>query len=502
MPDDKKAATQWCSRLFYPSRSKGRSSTFDKVAYKSHWQTQDQLEFMERNYSAIERVLIVTFILNVLATIAKLGVGLWGGALSLVADGLDTLFDGLSNLVGVIAVRISRQPPDEEHPYGHRKFETLAALFIAAALFVAAWELATGAINRLSTPTPVIVNRWSIFALLFSGVVQGIAGWWEWHKSRQLQSELLLADARHTLATIGVSATVLAGLGLVQLGYVWADPLVALLVAGLIAKIGIDTVRENTPALVDRAPLSAAQIGDMVADVAGVESYHRIRSRGPVDNVAIDLHIRVSPQLSMQDANAIADEVRRRLLALPGVGDVTVHAEAERSAESALNLYSTSRLAAEELGVTIHEWWVQTMDDGLSLHLHVGVDPTLTVAVAHALMDRLEAMLLERLPELNSVHSHIETNSLEILPSAHVSRRLRHRVVEVIEKAVAALPGLSDPHDILVRQVEGRLFVTLEVMVSGTMSVTEAHELSTQLQEQIRAGVPTVSEALVHLEPA
>lgn len=456
---------------------------------------------MERNYSAIERVLVITFILNVLATVAKLGVGLWVGALSLVADGLDTLFDGLSNLVGLIAVRISRQPPDEDHPYGHRKFETLAALFIAAALFVAAWELATGAVNRLLNPTPVLVNWWSISALLFSGAVQGLAGWWEWRKSRQLQSELLLADARHTLATIGVSAAVLVGLGLVYLGYVWADPLVALLVAGLIAKIGIDTVRENTPALVDRAPLDATQIGDVVARVAGVESYHRIRSRGPIDNVAIDLHVRVSPQLSMQDANAIADEVRRRLLTLPGVGDVTVHAEAEKAAESALDLYSASRLAAQELGVTIHEWWVQAIDGGLSLHLHVGVDPTLTVAAAHDLIDQLEAILLERLPELNSVHSHIEANNLEILPSAHVSHRLQHHVITVIKEAVALLPGLSDPHDILVRQVEGRLFITLEAMVSGVMSVAEAHELSTQLQEQIRAGVPNVSEALIHLEP-
>jgi cation diffusion facilitator family transporter len=456
---------------------------------------------MDRNYAAIERVLIITFLLNMVSTVAKLGVGLWSGALSLVADGLDTLFDGLSNVVGLMAVRISRQPPDEDHPYGHRKFETLAALFIAAALFVAAWELTTGAIDRFFNPEPPVVTQWSILALLFGAGVQGVAGWWEWRKARQLQSELLLADARHTIASIGVSATVLVGLGLVWLGYGWADPLVALLVAGLIAKIGIDTVRENTPALVDRAPLDATRIGAVVAGVAGVESYHRIRSRGPADNVAIDLHVRVSPQLSMQDANAIADEVRRRLLALPGVGDVTVHAEAERSPESALDLYSASRLAAQELGVTIHEWWVQAMDEGLGLHLHVGVDPTLTVAEAHTLMDQLEATLLERLPELHAVHSHIEANSLEILPSARVSHRLQHRVVDVIDKAVTTLPGLSNPHEISVRQVEGRLFITLEVMVSGAMSVAEAHELSTQLQEQIRAHVPNVSEALIHLEP-
>ncbi|MCB0111186.1 MAG: cation diffusion facilitator family transporter, partial [Caldilineaceae bacterium] len=172
----------------------------------------------------------------------------------------------------------------------------------------------TGAIQRLFDPPPVVVNWWSIGALLFSSAVQAVAGLWELRKAAQLESEVLRADARHTLASIGVSAAVLVGLGFVLLGYDWADPLVALLVAGVIGKIGVDTVRENVPALVDRAPLDAAHIGEIVGNVRGVESYHRIRSRGPVDNVAIDLHVRVSPQLAMPEANAIADEVRRRLL--------------------------------------------------------------------------------------------------------------------------------------------------------------------------------------------
>ena len=456
---------------------------------------------MNRNYSAIQRVLFVTFLLNVLATVAKLGVGLWTGALSLVADGLDTLFDGLSNIIGLIAVRISSQPPDEEHPYGHRKFETLAALFIAAALFVTTWELATGAIGRLFDPPPLEVNQWSIGALIFGAIVQAITGWWELRKARQLGSEVLLADARHTLASIGVSITVLIGLGLVWLGYIWADPLVALIVAGVIGKIGVDTVRENVPALVDRAPLDATQIGHVVAGVSGVESFHRIRSRGPVDDVAIDLHVRVSPQLSMQEANAISDEVRRRLLILPGVGDVTVHAEAQRGVESASDLYTATKLAAQEIGVTIHEWSVQSLDGQLRLHLHVGVDPNLTLGEAHQLVDQLERTIIERLPQIQSVHSHIELTTVDILPSAPVSSGLRQRVTGVVERAVDTIPYLSDPHDIQVRQVEGRLFITVEVLVDGTLSVTEAHELSTRLQENIRANVPNVSEALVHLEP-
>ncbi len=457
---------------------------------------------MTRDFPAIQRVLIVTFLLNLLATIPKLAVGIATGALSLVADGLDSLFDGLSNVIGLAAVRVSSRPPDDEHPYGHRKFETVAALFIAAALFITAWELARGAVDRLLDPPLPLVDWRSIGALVFGATVQGATGWWELRQARRLNSEVLRADARHTLASIGVSAAVLAGLLLVWLGYPLADPIVALLVAAVIAKIGVDTARENLPALVDRATLSAENIGAVVAGVEGVESYHRIRSRGPLDSIAIDLHVRVAPHLSIQDANAIADEVRRRLLILPGVGDVTVHAEAERQSNSAIDLYTAVNLAAQELGIALHECWVQAVEDRLSLHLHVGVDPTISLSEAHRLVDRLEQTLMERQLGVASVHSHIELASREVLPSARVSSGLNRYIHRLIEQAATGINDLSEPHNIQVHQVEGKLFITLEALVDGDLSMTEAHELSTQLQEAIRASVPNVGEALVHLEPA
>ena len=207
-----------------------------------------------RDYPQIQRVLVITLVFNLLATGAKLGVGVWTGTLSLIADGLDNLFDGVSNIIGLAAVRISSLPPDREHPYGHRKFETLAALFIAVALFLTAWELARNAVDRLLDPTPVESNVWTLAALLVGSALQGATGLWELGKARRLNSELLLADARHTLASLGVSAAVLVGLGLIWLGFDWADPVIALLVALVIAKIGIDTVAETTPALARPRP--------------------------------------------------------------------------------------------------------------------------------------------------------------------------------------------------------------------------------------------------------
>ena len=255
------------------------------------------------------------------------------------------------------------------------------------------------------------------------------------------------------------------------------------------------------PALVDRAPVSAGEIGRVVNSVEGVTSYHRVRSRGPSDNIAVDLHIRVDPKLSMRDANAIADEVRRRLLLLPGVRDVTVHAEAQRHLEDAADVYAATRLVAQELNMTIHEWWLQEEDGQLNLILHAGVDPALTLEEAHALVDHLESTVLDRQSQLDAVHTHIELANLDVLPSARVSASLQKHVESDLIEAATTVPELTNLRNIRVRQVEGQLFVTAEATVDGTLSVSEAHELSTRLQELARSQIANVRDVSIHLEP-
>lgn len=456
---------------------------------------------MNRDHRAIRRVLLIALAGNVTALLLKLSVGLLTGALSLIADALDTAFDTVTNLVGLVVVRLGARPPDDDHPYGHRKFETVAALLIATLLFVAAWEVGTGAINRLFNPAIVTVNAWALIAVAISGGVQGTVGVWEIRRGRALKSELLVADGRHALNSLFVSASVLVGLLLVNAGLWWADPVVALGIAMLIAKIGVDTIRENIPALVDKAAVDSDAIGRIVAGVQGVESYHRIRSRGTSDHIAVDLHVRVAPNLSMRAANAISDEVRRRLYALPNVDDVTVHVEAQRGPESAADLYEAVKLCADELSLTVHEFWVQSIDDQLSLHLHIGVAPSLTLTQGHDLVDELERRIRQRRPRVRSVHTHIELATVDVLPSAGVSPHLQKRIEQGIMEAIRPIPDLTHPHDVVVRQVEGQLFINLEAFVDGDLYVSDAHDRSTDLEKAIRNTVPNVGEVIIHLEP-
>ncbi|HEX7975567.1 MAG TPA: cation-efflux pump [Anaerolineales bacterium] len=396
-----------------------------------------------RDVAQIRRVLVATMVLNFLTTIVKLAAGLSTGALSVVADGLDSLFDGISNVVGLIGFAISAKPPDANYPYGRRKFETLATLSIAFLLFLTSWQLLLSAWQRLGSGMEAKVNLWTGAAMGFSMFVQLVTSLYELRQGRRLNSEFLVADAMHTRASILISLSVLAGLALVRLGVHEADPILAAFVALAIAKIGVDVLRETLPVLVDQAAMNPERIAEVVEDIGGIESFHRVRSRGAAGSAAVDLHVRVSPEKSVQEANAIADEVRRRLLALGGVSDVTVHIEAQHEpGANGAELFATIKHAAGEMGLIVHEAWAHRIAGDLYVEMHIGVDPSLTLGDAHAQADRLEQVVRQRLPEVKGVHTHIEEATTQVQVSSRPPKELEARVRRALEQFGGALAAV------------------------------------------------------------
>ncbi len=401
-----------------------------------------------RDYGAIRRVLIITLVLNWMATIGKLVVGQSTGTLSLSADGLDSFFDGFSNAVGIVGISMASRPPDREHPYGHRKFETIMALGIAMLLAVTTFELVQSAIERFGTPVLPEVNNWSYAALLFGIVVQGSASAYEFRVGRRLHSELLLADARHSAGSMLVSIGVLLALPFVRAGLAWVDPAITLVVAVVIAKLGADILREGLGVLVDRAPLPEESIAGILDTVPGVTSYHRIRSRGASDEAAVDLHVRVEPDLPIARADAIADEVRHRLLhELDGVHDVTVHVEPQKQAPaSPADLYAAIQEAAAGRQVSVHEVWAYVNPDGKTrAEAHIGVAPDMTVEEAHALVSEFEAQVKRGAPWLDALHTHIEPAVRHFMPGTTTGPEASAGLREAVRQSVAAIPELQSP---------------------------------------------------------
>jgi cation diffusion facilitator family transporter len=460
----------------------------------------------KRDLTGIRRVLIVTMLLNFLAMGVKLAAGLATGALSVVADALDSFFDGLSNVVGLAGLYAAGKPPDAGHPYGYRKFETATALVISFLLFLTCWQLFQTAWEQLWQGTPPDINAWMVVAMVISIIIQAGTSIYELRAGRRLKSELLVADALHTRASILVSFSVLVGLGFVRIGYPKADPLFAMFVAVMIAKIGVDILKETLPVLVDRAAIDPSRIADVVRSVNGVESFHRVRSRGAGGSAAVDLHVRVSPEKTVQEADAIAGEVRRLLLALDGVSDVTVHLEAQRTAEAdAVDIFATVKHTAEKSGMTIHESWAHRTEGRLYVEVHVGVDPHLTLGEAHDQVDELERELKRRLPEVYEVRTHIEMADRHVEEGDRLPPALEQQLIREIEAVVGQMPELAQPHNIAVRRnrnsQEG-YFVSLECMIAADMPVSEAHHLSKVLEGELSRQLEGVSEVFVHLEPA
>jgi cation diffusion facilitator family transporter len=469
---------------------------------------QDNDEYVQtegRDLSQIRRVLIITMLLNFLASGLKMGAGLLTGALSVIADGLDSLFDGVSNIAGLAGLWAAAKPPDVEHPYGHRKFETLAALSISVFLFITCYQLLVSAWERLGSHFVPEVNLWIVGAMIVSTGIQAATSIYELHQGRKLRSEILVADALHTRASILISISVLGGLGLVHLGFPIADPILAVLVAVVIGKIGVDVVRETLPILVDRAPIAPQEIAKIVNQIGGIESFHRVRSRGPVGSAAVDLHIRVSPEKTLQEANAISDEVRRRLLALDSISDVTVHVEPQRGLLSdASDLFATLKHAAGEIGLNVHEVYAYRTEEGLYTEMHVGVEPNLTLGEAHSLVDHMEEEIHARVPELRGIHTHIELASKSVQIEDLPTSELENEVMRAAQQAVAQFPGLSNPHNLRIHRdpgVDGEIFISLDCSIAAETPIIQAHHLASLLEEEISHRLEKVGDVSVHLEP-
>jgi cation diffusion facilitator family transporter len=469
------------------------------------WEDEGYFPTETRDLARIRRVLVVTMLLNFLAMGVKLAAGLLTGALSVVADALDSLFDGLSNVVGLAGLYAASKPPDAEHPYGHRKFETIAAISISILLFITSWQLLVLAWGRFQSNVRIEVNFWVVGAMIAAMLIQGLTSFYELRQGRELHSEVLVADAMHTRASILVSLSVLGGLGLILLGFSRADALLAAFVAIMIAKIGVDILKENMPVLVDRAAIDPQKIASVVKEVGGVQTFHRVRSRGAAGSAAVDLHIQVSPESTLEEANAVADEVRRRLLALDEVNDVTVHLEAHRDGKSnATQIFSAIRHAANELGLVVHEAWVHSMDGNLTAEIHVGVNPNATLGEAHIQVDQLERAIKERLPQIVGVHTHLELASEAIQVADEVSDEFNKFVRNEVEQVVKEVPALGHPHNIVVkrnRSAGNNLFISLECTLTPETPIAEAHELASAVEEEIRRRLRRVAEVSVHLEP-
>lgn len=276
----------------------------------------------------VRRILFWILLANLLLVGVKIGVGWLIGSLAVLGDAAHSGIDALNNVIALAAIHLAAAPPDEEHPYGHGKFETLGALIIAGFLSVTCFELLRAATSRLLQGAPPPRPDLTAFALLAGAMVVNIGiAQYERRRGKELRSELLTADARHTQADVWITLSVLVGLGLVRLGLGAADAVLAILVAALVARSGFQILQTTVPVLVDRRAVDPERVAQVASSVEGVVSVSEIRSRGRPGDAFAELTVLVHPSIQVRQAHMIADEVERRVASELHLMNVVVHVE-------------------------------------------------------------------------------------------------------------------------------------------------------------------------------
>jgi cation diffusion facilitator family transporter len=278
--------------------------------------------------SGVRRVLGGILLANIVVVIVKFSVGVNTNSLAVFGDALQSSVDSANNLFAIFVVRVAAKAPDEEHPYGHAKFETLGALLIALLLALSIFELVRGAIDRLVTGSPVVnVSSNALVFLVFTLIVNIGVVWFETRAGKRLKSDLLLADALHTRTDVFITLGVLGGLALARYGLAWVDPAIALGVAVLVGRAGYQILRRSIPTLVDERAFDQATIQREAEGVSGVVSAYAIRSRHAGDRRFAELTIAVDGKSDVASAHVIADQVEDRLRDNLQLDEITVHVE-------------------------------------------------------------------------------------------------------------------------------------------------------------------------------
>ncbi len=278
---------------------------------------------------AVAYVLWLTLGLNLLVAGLKIVYGKTSGLVAVYADGLHSLTDGLSNVIGLVSLYYASRPPDDDHPYGHQKLEIFAAAGVGLFLLGTATTVGTEVYDKLTGVVHPSRPSGQVLAVMVGTfAVNLFVAVYERRKGKELKSQFLISDSAHTASDLLVTVAVIGSVVLGHFGFAWADPVFGTIVAVWILWAGLQIIRENADYLADRALLDAGQVRAICLAVNGVVSCTHIRSRGSPGMIFVDLSIQVDPDMTIGRAHSVSHEVGDAIRrTFEGIRDVTVHTE-------------------------------------------------------------------------------------------------------------------------------------------------------------------------------
>ncbi len=445
------------------------------------------------------RTTIVSIAAAGLLVVLKLGVGLATGSLGLISTGIESSGDVVAATLTFFAVRLGGRPADPEHPYGHRRAENLGALGEAGILLAGGLFVAVEAIRHLVEGAGAPGIHWYQFAVIGVALVVDLSRTLvSLRMARRFASAALRSNAFHFAGDMIGSLTVLVGLLLVHAGFSQGDSIAALVVAAIICAAAVRLIGENANVLMDRTPSEAREAAERaIADLGADIELSRLRLRESSGRYFADVVVTVPPGQAVveghQAANMIEEAVERTL---PG-SDVVVHVEPRRRGLDLRERILAIALA-EPLVMEAHDISIFEQEGSLSVSLHLKFPTDLDLQDAAEIAARVERAISER-PAVSAVQTHLEPLERTLSArAADVSADL-HATRE-IERLVQERTGAPPQRVKLISTSAGRV-VFLTLGVERTETLTAAHRLAGELEEELRQRIPDIADVVVRTEP-
>lgn len=440
-------------------------------------------------------------------TLFKVVVGVTTGSLGILSEAAHSGLDLVAAVVTLFSVRVSDKPADADHQYGHEKVENFSAFIETALLFLTCIWIIYEAIRRMFFHAgPEVEPSIAAFVVMFFSIA---VDFWRSRALKRIadkyESQALQADALHFSTDIWSSSVVIVGLFFVQLAkwksMPWlkiADPIAALFVAGVVIWVSARLGRQTIDALLDAAPAGTrGQILGAVSQVEGVLEVDRARIRRAGARYFVDLTLGLTRTVTFQKSQQVVSNVVAAVHeVLPG-SDVVVHSIPRAS--GAESIFDRIRVVGTRWNLNIHDISIQDLGGRLHVEQHLEMDENMTLKDAHDKVTVLESEIKSEVLEISSILTHIESEPATIESGNELMRD--PQLERSLQDAVKEFPEVIDVHDVKVKRVRNRLYVSLHCTMEDDLPLSRVHDLSTELELKFKQQAPDLFRVLIHTEP-
>jgi cation diffusion facilitator family transporter len=432
------------------------------------------------------------------------------GSLGVLSEALHSGLDLVAAVITFLSVRVSDQPADERHPYGHGKFENFSAFVETALLLVTALYIIFEAFERLFfRAVHIQPSITAVIVLAFALVIDMTRARALSNVVKKFPSDALEADALHFSTDVWSTMVVIAGIGLVWAGETWnipwlvyADALAGLGVAGVILWVGSQLGKRTIEALLDTAPQGLQQeIARAVSRMDGVLDVVRVRVRRAGNRHFVDATVSVARTASLEQVHELSDAIEKRIGEIVPA-DVMVHPEPR--APKGEHLFEAIRAVAQRMGLAVHDLSAIQQQGTLFVELHLEVDENFSLRDAHRKATELEDGIRDLRGGPVDVNIHIEPLGRHIATpdtGAGEMKQLSRGIEAFLNSLTEEYDELINCHDVRVRQVEHRILASCHCTMKGDLPITQVHDVTIALEDRVKERFAQVHRVTIHPEP-